>query len=140
MAQTSAQKRAFPIPVPARARTDNRGNQSPLSRSTSHQPHRLSSELQTPSTELRAWGGSDHSIMEWGFLPRSGNPETSSIASHVESISQPSLGLITEQNVAFCMALINETALLYGSEIKGTSFQHKCCLRHTGQNPSQMGP
>ena len=43
------------------------------------------------------------------------------------------LGLITKQNVAFCMALINETALLYGSEIKRDSFPYKCCLRHTGQ-------
>ena len=31
------------------------------------------------------------------------------------------------------MALINETALLYGSEVKGDSFPYKCCLRHTGQ-------
>lgn len=43
-------------------------------------------------------------------------------ASHMEFIIWMSLGFITKQNEPFGVALINETALLYGSGVKGTVF------------------
>lgn len=146
MAQTSAQARAFRILVPPRTRTEDGGNRSHNlgAHLTSHS-NRVESLRPQPQNQQAA-GSSDHSIAERGCLLGLAIARLSQMACRAalprmwSPSSSPSLGLITEQNVAFCTALINETALLYGSEIKGDSLHFKCCLRHTGKNSSQKGP